>query len=179
MIIGYIVKLLTFPGALMHALWEHLLCRIFGTPIEDPRYLRADEMCGHIEHEVEPSTAKRFFTCLLPFLFNLVIGLVLAFPAAAGLFWNGLTGTDALLSAILLWLGISMLTDVFPSVEDALMLWDAIYHRDGGIHLVGKILLAPFAAVFYAGSYLDQWGITLVTGVLTGVLLPFVGYLFV
>lgn len=179
MIIAYIVKLLTFPGAMMHALWEHILCRIFGTPIEDPRYLRADEMCGHIEHEVEASTAKRFFTCLLPFLFNLIIGVLTAFPAAAGLFWNGLTGTESLLCAFMLWIGVSMLTNVFPSVEDALMLWDAIYKQDGGINMAGKILLAPFAAIFYAGSYLDKWGVTLITGIATAVLMPFIGYLFV
>lgn len=179
MITGYIAKLLTFPGALIHALWEHVLCRIYGTPIEDPRYMRSDEMCGHIEHEVEASTGKRFFMCFLPFLFNLVIGVVTAFPAAAGLFWNGLTGADGALSAIMLWVGISMLANVFPSVEDALMLWDAIYRRDGGIHIIGKILLAPFAAVFYVGSYLDKWGVTLLTGIATAVFMPFIGYLFV
>ncbi len=178
MITGYIAKLLTFPGALMHALWEHILCRIFGTPIEDPRYMRSDEMCGHIEHEVEDSAAKRFFMCFLPFLFNLAIGVVTAFPAAAGLFWNGLTGADAALSAVMLWVGISMLSNVFPSVEDALMLWDALYHRDGA-SMAGKILLAPFAAVFYAGSYLDKWGLSLITGALTAVFMPYIGYLFV
>lgn len=179
MITGYIAKLLTFPGALIHALWEHILCRIYGTPIEDPRYMRSDEMCGHIEHEVEPSTAKRFFICLIPFLFNLIIGVVAALPASAGLFWNGLTGVDAALCILMLWIGISMLANVFPSVEDALMLWDAIYHRGGGISLAGKILLAPFAALFYAGAYLDKWGVTLITGALAAVLLPFAGYLFV
>ena len=179
MITGYIAKLLTFPGALIHALWEHILCRVYGTPIEDARYMRSDEMCGHIEHEIEDSTVKRFFICFIPFLFNLVIGVAAAFPAAAGLFWNGLTGTDAALCVLMLWVGVSMLTNVFPSVEDGMMLWDAIYRRNGGIHMAGKILLAPFAALFYAGAFLDKWGVTLVTGVLTAVFMPFIGYLFV
>ena len=60
-ILYVIVKALTFPGTLLHALWEHCLCRKFHCTVEDARYFQANELCGHVEHEFMPSKGKRFF----------------------------------------------------------------------------------------------------------------------
>lgn len=180
MILGVIAKCITFPGALVQALWEHILCRVYEVPVEDARYLRGDELCGHVEHEMPQSAAKRFFLCFVPFLFNLILGVVFAFPAAASIFWAGqYTQAEGLANILMLWLGVSFLTNLFPSVEDALALWDAFYKRDGGIHMIGKVLLAPITAVLFAGAYLAKYGAALLTAILTAVFLPYVGYLFV
>ena len=53
-ILYVIVKALTFPGTLLHALWEHCLCRKFHCTVEDARYFQANELCGHVEHEFMP-----------------------------------------------------------------------------------------------------------------------------
>ena len=81
-ILYVIVKALTFPGTLLHALWEHCLCRKFHCTVEDARYFQANELCGHVEHEFMPSKGKRFLICFLPFLFNLVLGLLIVIPAS-------------------------------------------------------------------------------------------------
>ena len=43
-ILYVIVKALTFPGTLLHALWEHCLCRKFHCTVEDARYFQANEL---------------------------------------------------------------------------------------------------------------------------------------
>lgn len=45
-ILYVIVKALTFPGTLLHALWEHCLCRKFHCTVEDARYFRPTSCAG-------------------------------------------------------------------------------------------------------------------------------------
>ena len=44
-ILYVITRFITFPGALVRAMWEHLVCKICGVPVEDNRtfmpYLRS------------------------------------------------------------------------------------------------------------------------------------------
>ena len=53
-ILYVITRFITFPGALVRAMWEHLVCKICGVPVEDNRTFRNNEMCSHIEHELMP-----------------------------------------------------------------------------------------------------------------------------
>ena len=73
-VIYFIGKVLTFPGAYIKAFFEHLIARAFSIPVEDTKYLRFTDGCGHVEHDAIGSKAKIFFYCLLPGLFTAIIG---------------------------------------------------------------------------------------------------------
>ena len=148
-ILYVIVKALTFPGTLLHALWEHCLCRKFHCTVEDARYFQANELCGHVEHEFMPSKGKRFLICFLPFLFNLVLGLLIVIPASVHV------------------MKLQQFNNIFY-----LLMWESFYGAGNEANLAAKILLFPIIAVLVAGAYLERWGITLVTSIAAAWFLP-------
>ena len=86
-VIYFIGKVLTFPGAYIKAFFEHLIARAFSIPVEDTKYLRFTDGCGHVEHDAIGSKAKIFFYCLLPGLFTAIIGTPMLYMGFAGLFF--------------------------------------------------------------------------------------------
>lgn len=177
-IVYLIVKYITVVGTFLQAFFEHLTCRMYGILVEDGRYLRSNEMCGHIEHELlkKPSTA--FGMAFFPFLFNLLFGLVLTAVGSMNIFCLGefftVSGMVNLASFLFLWVGISCLTNLFPQIEDALALKSALYGKDSHVNIVVKIIAAPIFAILYAGAYLQQWGVTLLTSVGFSFLMPLI-----
>lgn len=158
-VIYLISKILTFPGALLHALWEHVMCRVFKCPVEDARYFNMNEMCGHVEHEFIEGKKQNFWFSFVPFILQLALGMGLMIPMSIRVIKFGNYNIGYIL---LLWLGISLLTNMFPLVEDALQLWDTFYGENGA-GMLTKILLFPFIGIFVGGAYLERFGITLLT----------------
>lgn len=167
MVIVYeIIKFLTFPGALLKGFLEHLFCRIYRVPVEYSDYMQRNELCGHVEHLLAPHKGS-FGICFGPHLIMLLLGLVISFPGAMDLFY---LGTFNWLSVILLYVGISFLTNAFPLVEDALNMWGELFSAES--KTVSKVLLAVPAAIMYAGAYLEKYGLTLLTGAACAYVLP-------
>lgn len=160
-VIYLLSKILTFPGTLLHALWEHIMCRAYKNPVEDARYFRMNEMCGHVEHEFIGGRKNNFWFCFVPFLLQLALGMGLLVPMSIRVIklgdWN-------VFHLVLLWLGISLLSNMFPLVEDAMQLWD-VFYGENGASLPVKILLFPFIGVLVAGAHLERFGITVLTSV--------------
>ena len=75
----YITKYITFPGAYVRCFWEQIICRICKVPVEDNRYLRQDELAGHIDHEFMPTARSAFALCFVPAFFN-ALGALLEYP---------------------------------------------------------------------------------------------------
>lgn len=94
--------------------------------------------------------------CFLPFLFNLVLGLLIVIPASVHVM--KLQQFNNIFYLLMLWLGISLLTSLFPLVEDALAMWESFYGAGNEANLAAKILLFPIIAVLVAGAYLERWG---------------------
>lgn len=171
--LGFIIKILTFPGAYLHGYWEHIICKSFGCPVDDNRYFTKGEMCGHIEHEFLPTAGKQFLFCFLPMLFNFILGVAVGIPSAIRVFF---TGGFSWYNLLLLWLGLSLIANLFPLIEDAMAMWDGVYSSDKNLFV--KIIAAPVYAVTYAGAYLNTWGLTVITSYLTLYYLPFITSLF-
>lgn len=169
-ILFVIVKALTFPGTILHALWEHCLCRRFHCPVEDARYFQASELCGHVEHDFMPTRGKSFGFCFLPFLIHLVLGLLITIPASVHVI--KLQQVTNVFYLLMLWLGISLLTSLFPLMEDALALWEQFYRSEEPCNLAVRILLFPIIAILVAGAWLERWGITLLTSIAAAWVLP-------
>ena len=83
------VKIFTFPGALTKAFFEQIMCRIFRCPVEDNRYLRTDEMCGHVEHELIRKPVESYLFCLIPGLLNFLLAVMLGVIPFVNIFLLG------------------------------------------------------------------------------------------
>ena len=145
-IVYLIVKYITLPGTFLQAFFEHLTCRVYEVLVEDGRYLRANEMCGHIQHELVRKRSTSFGICFFPFLFNLIAGLMLTAVGAVNVLYLGefftSGGSVHILNFLFLWVGISCLTNLFPQTEDALTFKELLYGK-GKSNLFVKIIAAP------------------------------------
>lgn len=160
-------RYITFVGALLRTFWEQVACRICLVPIEEVRPLRADELCGHVEHELTRKLLQTFLICWLPFTMNFLIGCSFLLTGAYRLFYIG--ETTAIQAYGLVWLGVSLLANCTCSFEDALSLKEQIY---GGKNKILKVLLAPFFAVCYATSFLERYSLTFVLSIAFAVVFP-------
>ncbi len=171
-----ITKILTFPGALTKALYEQIMCRILKCPVEDNRYLRTDEMCGHVEHEFIERPVGAFMYCFIPGLLNFLFAVFLCFFPVINIVFLGnysgfvasssvlssfikgdaVTLVDALLPFVFSWLCISFLTNLFPLFEDALVMKEQ-YRK---LNIFAKIIFFPGYIVMRVGSVLEKYGIT-------------------
>ena len=168
--INAIVKILTFPGGLLRGFWEQLFCKIYGIPVENRKYFQFNEMAGHIEHEPIKKPTMNFFYCLVSGLMVFIAGFIFVFPAFINLFYLDIIDeTMRVINCVFLYIGLSMLTNIFPSIEDTLMMWES-YKK---LTKIEKIFYAPGAAVMYAGAYAENFGITLLTNVALAVVILF------
>lgn len=158
-VINVIVKILTLSGAFLKGFWEQLLCKIMGAPVENKKIFQWNEMAGHIEHEPFPTAAKSFWFCFLSGFMVFLAGIILALPGFVTLYLGSTSMTMKLFGFACLGNAAIMFTNIFPSIEDALMMWEKFKTMKTG----AKIILAPAAAIMYVGAYAETWGITFVT----------------
>lgn len=174
-IIYVIVKLITLPGAMVHAFFEHMSCRVCKILVDDARTVRTDEMLSHIEHELVKRRGASFDVCFIPFLFNLFFGMMFLCSGSVAVIYLG--AYKNVLLWFLLYMGIAFLTNLFPQIEDVLMLKENIYNSKTNI--VIKIITAPFYAILYIGAQLERFGLTLLTSVGFAFAFPYILGLFV
>ncbi len=167
--INAIVKILTFPAGFLRGFWEQIFCKIFGVPVENRKYFQFNEMAGHVEHEPLPTGAKSFWFCFVPGMMIFLAGLVFAVPSVINLFYLDTANISLkVISYACLYLAFCMFTNLFPSLEDALMMWEKYKKMGKG----AKIVFAPGAALMYVGAYAEGMGITFLTNLaLTAVVL--------
>lgn len=171
----WILKYLTFPGALLKSFLEHLFCRIYKVPIEFALYMQRNSLCGHMEHLLVKEKKGSFGICFGPHIIMLVLGLLVSFPAGVQLFYLGGINIYAL---ICLYFGLSFLHNAFPLLEDAYSMWDHLYGSEADATTAGKILCFIPACVMFAGAWLEQYSLTLLTGLGATAALPYFVSLF-
>ena len=195
------VKIFTFPGALTKAFFEQIMCRIFRCPVEDNRYLRTDEMCGHVEHELIHKPVESYLFCLIPGLLNFLLAVMLGVIPFVNIFLLGnysslvsyyattaaelahepiisiifdplsealtkliteqpmlVKTIDFLTPFFFAWLSISMLTNLFPLVEDAV----AMKEQYGKLSTLLRVIFFPGYIVMRVGAILEKYSVTFV-----------------
>lgn len=155
-----VIKYFTILGTLSKAALVQGRCKKHGVPVEDARTLKFNEMCGHIEHELPKSYKVASIIALRPLLLLFIIGSFILVPASIQIFY---VGDLSVFNFLLLWVGISLWTNLFPSVENALN----VKHLSGNKkfrNFIGSIL------VF--GAKLERTGLSLVTSLLAAAALP-------
>lgn len=171
----YVVsKYITFIGAILKGFWEHLYCRILGVPVQDARYLQANELCGHVEHDFTKSRLTTFLVCYLPGLMNRVFGYGMFLGGFLGLFHVevGAENTIFWVYAVMLYLGVSLLCNNAPLYEDALYNWDMLYGKDQKTNIVVKILAFIPSVYFIVSALMEKYAISLllyIVAVLLGI----------
>lgn len=167
-----VIRYLTFPAALVRGLFEQIVCRIHKTVVEDRRCLKTDETCSHIEHELMKTPGSAFAICFVPFMCQLILAFLVSITAISDLFVLGYFPMPAgIIDIVCLWIGFSLVLNAFPSVEDALNMWDKLYKTKG--HIFQKIIFAPGAVICFAGAYLEKYSVTLLTSAALALLLAF------
>lgn len=158
-----ITKYITFIGAVLKGFWEHLFCRILGIPVQDAHYLKANELCGHVDHDFTKSRLVTFLICYLPGLLNRVFGYGMIISGFLGLFYIQVTSENAIfwVYIVMLYLGISFMCNNAPLYEDALNNWELIYSKDKKTNIIVKILAFIPSAYFLASAWLEKYGISL------------------
>ena len=169
-IINFIVKCLTFWGAVFRSFFEQNACRSKKIAVEDTKCFSRDSYCGHIFHEPAENLKQIRALCLRPFFMSLIFGLIFTLPASYYLFFMEFQlslNPYTLISILLLWIGISLLSNMFPSPDDGLS-----YRRLAAES--GKGFDKFMSALTGLGSALERTGVTLVTSILFAVCSAFV-----
>lgn len=156
-------KTLTFPGAYIRGFWEQLTCKILGLPIEVPGYLRMDEACGHVEHALAKKGFAAYLIATGPGFMNFMTGVPFFLAGFLNLNYMGITHYDSVplfvFYLLMMYVGISMLCNLFPLVEDAMNLTDLLYKQKKG-NIFGRIFAAIPALITYVGAFLEKYCIT-------------------
>ncbi|NLP48413.1 MAG: hypothetical protein GX345_05645 [Clostridiales bacterium] len=172
----YIIgKVITLPGAYLKAFWEHLIYKILRIPVDSNAYLNFDEGLGHVEHALTHSIFRLFFANFLPGLFNFVLGLPMFAAGVLGLAYLGVepvireTGAKTWIFYVylaLLYFGFSLLGNIFPLLEDALLLKERAFDRGKEVGKPTKIFLALPTSFMLIGAYLEQYVLNLLVLIL-------------
>ena len=165
-ILYVIGKYITFPGAFLRAFWEHLACLLFGLPVEHTGYLRADEMCGHIEHILPQKAAAAYFSATAPGFMGLVTGLPLTVFGIINLRFLGTAPADSVLLfavyVLILYIGISVMCCLHPQFEVAQNLWDITLEKLRSKQtksVVGGVFMFLPALFTYVGAVLERFSV--------------------
>ncbi len=160
-IIYIIVKTLTLPGAMLHAFFEHMCCRSAKVAVEDERVVQFNEMLSHVDHELIKKKGPSFDICFIPFFLNFMLGFITLCHGATSIIY--FAKYEDIFGWICLYLGISLLTNLFPQIEDVMMVKDNSFSGDA--KPISKILVAPWYGIFFVGARLEKWGLTLLTSI--------------
>lgn len=156
-------KILTFPGAYIKGFWEQLTCKILGLPVEVSGYLRLDEACGHVEHSLATKGGSAYLMATGPAFMNFSTGLWIFLAGFVNLRYMGITHYDSIshfiLYILMTYVGVSMLCNVFPLVEDAMNLHDLLYRQKKG-NFLGRILAYIPTMITYAGAFAEKYCVT-------------------
>ena len=173
--IYWLLKYLLFPGTLLKSFLEHLFCRLYKVPIEFALYMQRNYLCGHMEHLLVKEKKGSFAICFGPHIIMLVLGLLAAFPAGVEFFYLGGFNWFAV---VCFYFALSFLFNAFPLIEDAYVMWDHLYGEEADASVAAKILCAIPACIMFAGAWLEQYSLTLLTALATTAVLPYALALF-
>ncbi len=167
-IIYVIIKTLTLPGAMLHAFFEHMVCRSSKIIVEDERVVQFNEMLSHVDHQLIKRKGPSFDICFIPFFMNLFLGfLTLCYGSTSIIYFAKYAD---IFGWVCLYLGISLLTNLFPQIEDVMMLKENYLANND--KKISKVLVTPLYGIFSVGARLEKWGLTLLTSVGFAFLVP-------
>ncbi len=113
---GFLISIATFPGVIVHEFAHMLFCKLRGVAVLDVCFFRFGNPAGYVIHEEIIDFRTALLVSVGPFLINSLLCIFICFPAFIPLRVFGLKQP---LSYALLWLGVSIGMNAFPSTQDA------------------------------------------------------------
>ena len=118
---------------------------------------------------MEHAFAKKGFASYLmatgPGFMNFITGVPLFIAGFLNLRYMGITPYDSvplfILYVLMLYVGVSLLCNVFPLTEDILNFWYIAY-EEKNMNIVGRIIFAIPAIITRAGAFLEKYSITVI-----------------
>ncbi|MFI3142364.1 MAG: hypothetical protein R3Y27_08675 [Clostridia bacterium] len=155
------LKHLTFPAGLIRAMVEQSVCKNYKIEIDDNKPLRNDELASHIEHDFAQSALSAFAICFRPFFICSILAFLVGIvPTISLLYFQIFSFPTIAVQIIALWLAVSLATNCFPLVEDAMNMWEKLYKQKSNILL--KIVCFPGAVICYIGAYLEKYNVSII-----------------
>lgn len=144
---GILISIVTFPGVIVHELAHQMMCRLLRVAVLDVRYFRFRNPMGYVVHEIPEQPIKQILIGVGPFLFNTVLGALIALPGAIPIlkFESG-----GLIDYFYIWLGVSIAMHSFPSTGDAQGIWNEVRKKETPLWI--KVLATPMVGLIYVGA---------------------------
>jgi hypothetical protein len=149
---GVVISALTFPGVIVHEAAHMLFCKLRGVAIFDVCFFRFGNPAGYVIHEETDNFTSAFLISFGPFIVNTLLCIVICFPAMAPVAYFG--GVEDVVSAVLLWLGVSIGAHAFPSTHDAQLVW-ALAKREVKRANILAIVSFPLVVLVFLGNILS------------------------
>jgi hypothetical protein len=168
MIPGILITLLTFPGVIVHEAAHMLFCRLRRVAVFDACFFRIGNPAGYVIHEGVQDFTSMFLISMGPFIVNSIICIFFCLPAMIPV---RVFGHTSLLSYFLLWVGLSIGMNAFPSTQDANVLWRSA-RRSAALKNPLAIVSFPLVVLLYVANILRFFWLDYAYGVAIGLVLP-------
>ncbi len=165
---GFLVSIATFPGVIVHEAAHMLFCKLRRVAVLDVCFFRPGNPAGYVVHEEITNFTSAFLISVGPFLVNSLLCMFICFPAFVPL---RVFGFSHPLSYVLLWLGVSIGMNAFPSTQDARALF---YHAKKAAGTLNPLAIISFPLVvaIYIANILSFFWLDYLYGIAIGLGLP-------
>ena len=165
---GFLISIATFPGVIVHEFAHMLFCKLRGIAVLDVCFFRFGNPAGYVIHEEISDFKTAFLVSVGPFLINSLFCIFICFPAFIPIKVFGLKQP---LSYVLLWLGVSIGMNAFPSTQDARNLFRYAKKAVSSFNLLA-ILSFPIVVAIYIVNILSFFWVDYLYGIAIGLGLP-------
>ena len=165
---GEVIAIATFPGIIVHEAALMFFCKLRHVAVLDVCFFRFGNPAGYVVHEHADRFSTTFLICIGPFLVNSLLCMLICFPAFMP---SRVFGVMHPLSYLLLWLGVSIGMNAFPSIGDAQGLWTEAKKEASSFNPLAIISL-PLVLVIYVANILRIVWVDYLYGVAIGLGLP-------
>lgn len=108
-----LIALLTFPGSIIHEVCHKFFCDLLRIRVYKVCYFRYDDTYSYLIHEPATNLRDALLILICPFLLCTLLCMILTFPAE--LISVKLSAPFTLNTFLLLWVGISIGMNAFPT----------------------------------------------------------------
>ncbi len=156
MIIGLLIRILTFPGVILDAFINKKSCEYLKIELFQVNYFSITGEELPVVHDIPKEYSKTFGIAILPFIIMSFISLIL--------FYIGLNLIPDI-EFIFVWLGISIAAHSFPNTKMGDLLWkNSIIEIKKGNYLA--LVGIPLVAIIYIARILHFFWLDIIYGVL-------------
>ncbi|WCO00711.1 hypothetical protein [Psychroserpens ponticola] len=161
MIIGLLIRMLTFPGVMLDALINKKTCQFLNIELYQVNYFSIAGEELPVIHEIPKEYSKTFGIAIYPFVIMSMIAIAV-FYIGNYLFPS--------IEFIFIWLGISVAAHSFPNTVMGDLLWkSSISEIKGGNYLA--IIGIPLVAIIYLARMLHFFWLDIIYGVILYILI--------